>query len=220
MPTTDRLKRLAFRYLRMGAPSYAYNLEPIELAEIVMGIDRALTHPGRRAGRGLVVEVGVARGLTSRFIAEHIVAQGHDCDLVCIDTFSSFVPADVDHEVEHRGKSRSELSGFAYNDVEVWRRNFRDFDFVRAVEADVSTFDFGSLAPVNFCLLDVDLYLPTKAGLERLLAHMATGGVIVVDDVAQGGRWDGAHQAFHEFVVEHDLPHRLAGTKCGIIDVV
>ena len=214
MSIKEFAKKIAFRHTRFGAPHYPFNIEPIQLAEIIMGIERAL------AGRphSTIVEVGVARGMTSRLIAEHVMLQGYDVDFYCIDTFSSFTSEDVDFEVSNRGKTREELRGFAYNDFEVWKRNFADIPFVKPTQADAGKFDFSSIAPVSFCFLDVDLYVPTKAVLENLRPHLAPNAVVVVDDVQDNNQWDGAYQAFMEYVDEQGLDHRIAGNKCGIIE--
>ena len=105
---------------------------------------------GAEIGRkGSIVEVGVARGMTSRFVAEPVARQGYDCDFYCVDTFSSFVGEDLDFEVERRGKRRSDLAAFACNDFEIWQRNFRELPFVGAIQADAGKFDFGAFAPVH-----------------------------------------------------------------------
>ena len=46
---------------------------------------------------------------------------------------------------------------------------------------------------------------------------MSPNSVIIVDDVADNNRWDGAYQAFMEFAKERGLDHETVGNKCGII---
>ena len=48
---------------------------------------------------------------------------------------------------------------------------------------------------------------------------MTKGGIIIVDDVSENNSWDGAGQAFNEFVKENSLKFRLVGKKCGIIEL-
>lgn len=207
-------KRQVFRHSRFGAPTYEYQIEPIQLMEIISGIERGVS--GKRGGS--LVEIGVARGMTSRFICEHVRSQGYNFEFYCLDTFSSFTENDIQFEVEKRGKKESELFGFfSYNDYRAWKRNFAEFEFVRPIQCDASQFDFSAINPIHFCFLDVDLYLPTKNVLNHIVEHMSKSSVIVVDDVRDGNRWDGAYQAFMEFVADRNLSHKIVGNKCGVI---
>ena len=54
--------------------------------------------------------------------------------------------------------------------------------------------------------------------LNNLKDNMTEGGVLMVDDVSEGNSWDGANQAFHEFVKKHSLKFKLIGKKCGVIE--
>jgi predicted O-methyltransferase YrrM len=204
-------KRVAFRYTSMGAPNYPYNIEPIQLASLIAEIERL------RGVEGSILEIGVARGMTTRFMAEHIALSGSVERLVAIDTFSSFIEEDVEYEVRERGKSASDIAGFAYNDYEVWIRNFRRFPFVNAMKADCTKVDYKALAPIKLVFLDVDLYQPTKKTLPRIFDELVSGGVILLDDIADGGAYDGANQAYIEFCAEHKLPTQIIGNKCGVI---
>ena len=47
---------------------------------------------------------------------------------------------------------------------------------------------------------------------------MCSGGKLIVDDVSKDNSWDGADQAFHEFVKKYSLKFKLIGKKCGIIE--
>jgi SAM-dependent methyltransferase len=211
-PIYGLAKKLAFRYTRLGVPDYPYIVEPIELATLVSELDRVRDLPGS------ILEVGVAWGQTTRFVCEHLVASGRSSEQYCaIDTFDSFCPRDVEFEVNHRGKTREEVSGFGYIDFEVWKRNFREFKFLTAFKADCSTFDYSLVAPIKLAFLDVDLYLATLSALKLIYRNLVHGGVILVDDVMEPSRWDGANQAYNEFCEESGLPVQLIGNKMGII---
>jgi hypothetical protein len=204
--------KLAFRFTRLGAPAYPYIVEPIQLATLVSELDRV------KDVQGSILEIGVAWGMTSRFICEHLLASRRsDERFYAIDTFESFRPEDVKFEVEHRGKTRAQVSGFGYLDYSAWKRNFRDFKFLIPLKADCSSFDYATVAPIKLAFLDVDLYLPTKNALRKIYANLSEGGAILVDDVMQPSRWDGAYQAYSEFCQEHDLPFQVIGNKMGII---
>ena len=211
--TLEFMKKFIFRYTNLARPKYNYALEPIQLAEIIKGIDSIIALDKKTC----IIEIGVARGVTTRFIAEHIKLQQHKVNYYCIDTFSSFTKSDLDFEINHRGKNRKELIGFGYNDYNVWKNNFKEFDFITAIQTDCSEFDFSKLKPIDFCFLDVDLYIPTKNVLENIWEHMSENSLIIVDDVLPNNSWDGAYQAFMEFVKDKKLDYKIVGNKCGII---
>ena len=210
----ELIKKFAFKYTRFGAPHYSYNVEPLQLAQIILSIE-ALSEQKDKLN---IFEIGVARGMTSRFIAEHIVKTDSVVNFYCIDTFASFTKSDLAHEISNRGKSRGELKGFAYNDFDIWRRNFRGFSFVKPVQIDAGAFDFSSIeGGIDFIFLDVDLYQPTIKVLRNSMSFLNDGAIILVDDVKDNNSWDGAYQAFFEFVREYKLEHQIIGNKCGKI---
>ena len=155
--------------------------------------------------------------MTSRFICEHITRTKYQTTFYCLDTFSSFTKNDLDFEVLQRGKNRSELMEFNYNNHAAWCRHFSQYRFVKPIQCDVNHFDFISITPIKFAFLDVDLYHPTKAALDHIRPHMAPGGVIMVDDVLDNRRWDGAYEAFMEFVEETGTSYEMIGNKCALI---
>lgn len=204
-------KKVAFRHTRFGAPSYPYNLEPIELATLIVESDRL------RAVPGTILEVGVARGMTTRFLCEHFRTSGYSGRFAVVDTFNSFPPEHLEHEVRQRGKRRGDLQAFRFSEFRSWTRNFSQFPSVVAYQADCATFDYGRLGPIKLALLDVDLYLPTKAALPAIYAQLTPGGVLLVDDVAPNSVWDGAYQAYHEFCDEMGLRPEVVGNKGGLL---
>jgi len=156
-PIREFAKKIAFRYANLGAPEYPYIVEPIQLATFVNELERV------KNINGSILEIGVSRGMTTRFICEHLVASGRTHEKLCaIDTFESFVARDVNYEIEHRGKGPRDIWGFGYIDYDSWTRNFKKFPFVTAYKADCCSFDYALVAPIKFAFLDVDLYLATK----------------------------------------------------------
>lgn len=209
----EAAKKFVFRHTRLGAPHYSYNVEPIQLATLVMEADRL------RTLRGAVLEIGVARGMTTRFLAQHFISQGlKQCPTYfAMDTFESFKSSDLEYEVNARGKSLSELEGFEYNDFDSWSRNFSGFPFVKAIKADCASYDYTTIAPIKLTFLDVDLYLPTKRALPKIYESTVSGGVILVDDVRRDTNYDGACQAYEEFCLEMGMSSKIIGNKCGVI---
>lgn len=208
-----KVKLFAYKNTNLRSPpDYPYMVEPTELALLINELERL------RDVKGNIVEIGVFRGMTTRFVCEYIESlKIPDTTYFAIDTFESFTSQDLDFEVRERGKKNSEINSFAINDFEVWTRNFSRFPFVKAIKADCSIVDYTRFAPIKLVFLDVDLYLPTKKTLPKIYGTLAHGGVILVDDVMDKGMWDGAFQAYMEFCEEMGLEPEIVGNKCGVI---
>jgi hypothetical protein len=212
-PLREAAKSFVFRHTKLAAPRYPYMAEPIQLATLVSEIDRL------KGAKGNIVEIGVARGMTTRFLCEHIRRQNLQDTLTyyAIDTFQSFTEESLEHEVKHRGKSMHSLRAFEYNDHETWKRNFSEFPFVKTIKSDCSIVDYGSIAPLKLTFLDVDLYLPTHKTLPKLYEATVSGGTILVDDVMDNNVYDGAYQAYMEFCRDLKVDPIFIGNKCGMI---
>lgn len=210
----EMIKKYLFRYTSMGRPLYDFNVEPIQLTALINEFERL------KKTEGCICEIGVARGSTTKFLAEHITLQGEANNQIyyAIDTFSSFTAEDMEHEVKHRGKKLSEIRGFEYNDYDAWSSNFRDKSFIKPIKADCSKFDYSSISPIKMSFLDVDLYLPTKGALPKLYDATTIGGVILVDDCTDKTvNYDGAYQAYMEFCEQMSIEPIIIGNKCGVI---
>ena len=209
----ETAKSFVFKYTKFGAPTYRYNIEPIQLATLINEIERL------KKVKGNIVEIGVARGLTTRLLCQHIINQKLEStlSLYAIDTFNSFTSEDLDYEVQKRGKKLPELKAFGYNDFEVWKKNFVHFPFVKPIQSDCSIVDYKKIGPIKIAFLDVDLYLPTKKTLIKLYDALVDDGVILVDDVLTNNKYDGAYQAYMEFCDEYKISPQTIGNKCGLI---
>ena len=206
-------KKVAFKYLKIGKPNYPYNIEPIQISKVITELERL------KEIKGNFLEIGVARGLSTRFFSEHIVSQNLEDSLIyyTIDTFKSFEESHLNFEVEKRGKDKFLIEGFAYNDFETWKKNFSYFEFIKPIESDCTKLDYKKLSPIKLVFLDVDLYLPTKKTLELLYEELIDGGCIIVDDVKNNTAVDGAYQAYLEFCEERNIKKQFIGNKCGLI---
>lgn len=205
------VKKIIFNYTNIGNPKYSYNVEPIQLAEIINSLEDLSNVSGN------ICEIGVARGLTTRFICEHLTNTNFKNNYYCIDTFQSFTDGDINYEIKKRNKSKDEISGFSYNNYEKWVKNFKEYKFLKAIKSDVKKINFQELSPLKFCFVDVDLYLPTKHVLENIPKYMVEGGIIIIDDVKANDTWDGAYQAFMEFVKDKQINYKIFGSKSGLI---
>lgn len=194
----------------LWATEYPYFCSPLHLASFVNALEDLKHVPG------CFVEVGVARGMTTRFVAEHIQLMNLDVPYYAIDTFSSFDPDDLDFEVKNRSKTLWEMQVF-WNTYEKFVKDFKEFDFVTPIRADIKKVDFTQLPPVKVAYLDVDLYQPTKIGLEKIYDRLVPEGYLFVDDVLDNNKWDGAYQAYMEFCAEKGFEPQVISTDCGVI---
>lgn len=192
---------------------YPYMFEPKQLVFLTEAVKAVTDVPG------CFVEAGCAFGATTVFLNKCMAGEGMSRDYYAIDTFSGFVDAHADHEIAKRGKPGSIRTQFAVNKKAWFDRSMllHGAGHVRSVESDVTAFDFAAIAPIAFCLLDVDLYLPIKDVLPKIYRAMSPGGIIVVDDCKPAGLWDGALLAYEEFVGGMSLPKEIVAEKLGIV---
>ena len=52
----EKIKKLLFKFTSLGAPTYSYNLDPLQLSEIINSLEKV------KKINGNICEVGVARG--------------------------------------------------------------------------------------------------------------------------------------------------------------
>lgn len=207
------VKLLVYRYFNIRSPKYPYMVEPSQLALLVNELDKL------KDSESGVIEIGTFRGMTTRFLCEHITKQNlNNISYWAIDTFNSFEEEDVDFEVVERGKKRSSISSaFKVNDFDIFKKNFKDFPFLTAIKDNCTEVNFEAMKPIRLVFLDVDLYLPTIKVLRTIFNLLEEGGVIIVDDVMENNTWDGAHQAYMEFCEELNITPEIIGNKSGII---
>ncbi|BBX68080.1 TylF/MycF/NovP-related O-methyltransferase [Mycolicibacterium psychrotolerans] len=198
---------------RLMSPQYPYKLDPGELCAMVGFIDAT------RGTGAAVVEIGVAQGDTSVFLLEHLKTTGDDRTVHLFDTFAGFTETSLDHEVQARGKKRTELDKFRYGDEARFNANLRRLGYSRfqVHSGDAAEFDWPSLGPLGAVILDIDLYQPTIEILEVIFPRLVPGGGIVLDDCLPDTPWDGSLQAYEEFIQDHALPFERAGHKGAVV---
>jgi O-methyltransferase len=171
---------------------------------------------------GSFLECGCLYGATTVFLNKFMDDEGFGPRrYYAIDTFSGFTFEDADHEVKKRGKSAAMYDMFRENKKEWYDKtiSMHGIKRVTSVQNDIMKVDFAALGPVAFCLLDVDLYVSTKDTLPKIYNAMAPGGIIIVDDCKDGTYYDGAAQAYGEFVNERGMAHEIVEHKLGVIRV-
>ena len=202
---------------RVALDPYPFMFSPSELVFLTECITEAANIPG------VFVEAGCAYGATTVFLNKFMNDHHIDRRYIAIDTFAGFTPAHIQYESQQRHKSRAVQrllrSTFTDNKREWFLKTLKQHDVTRvtAIEGDVGKFDFSTLAPIAFCLLDVDLYLPIHDALPHLYDALSPGGMIIVDDCWEIDQWDGALQAYTEFVRAQRLPREIVHRKLGII---
>jgi hypothetical protein len=166
---------------------------------------------------GAFAEIGVFTGETTVYINEHLRQHGELPNYYCIDTFSGFTPDDIDVETG-RGKSEDLSQWFALNSKETFQRSMDLHGLNRTVviQADAAKFDYTSLPPLSFALVDLDLYRPMQAALAGIWERMLPGGILIADDCNDDiHTWDGARQAYVEFCEKEGLPVDVRNHKLG-----
>ncbi len=172
---------------------------------------------------GAIAEIGCGNGCTTVFLNKYMDAQKIDKAYYGIDTFSGIVSDDIRFEVTNRGKTKELFTGFQANKKkwfdETMRRN--KITRIQSVEADVNKFDLTTIGSLSFALIDVGLYRPIKKALPELYKILSPGGIIIVDDCdPTDTHWDGADQAYKEFMKELGLDTQIIYGKLGIIKKV
>lgn len=192
---------------------YPYMFEPDQLMFI------ANTAVEQLSVAGSYIEVGCARGASTAFVNRALAQHGAPPRYITLDTFAGFPAEQSDYEIRERGKPEDIKVNFVVNRQEWVERSLRlaGVRHVECITGDAAVFDYSAAAPISWCLLDVDLYLPMKAALPRIYEALAPGGVIIVDDCMDDERWDGALQAFREFTDERGLPPTIVHRKLGVI---
>jgi O-methyltransferase len=196
---------------------YPYMFSPAQLIFLTDCITSVSAVPGN------FVEIGCAYGATTVFLNKFI---NDNADLVtrnyyAIDTFRSFVAEHADYEIQNRGKPPSIKKRFKENKKTWFDKSMavHGVKRVKSIECDATQFDLSCVAPIAFCLIDVDLYIPVKDLLPKIYSVMAPGGIIIVDDCQPDQMWDGALQAYEEFARDRDLPAEIVLEKLGILRV-
>lgn len=192
---------------------YDYMFTPPQLCFLCTALDEVKDVPGA------IVEIGCAFGHTTVFLNRHLDARAIEKPYWCIDTFRGFPVADVEAERRLRGPQAGKLQSFRHNSPRWFRRTLKNnrVERVRTLVTDVKTVDFEPLAPIAFCLIDVDLYQPVRVALERVWERLAPGGIVVIDDCREGHVYEGALVAYREFCRQAGCEPEIRLEKLGVL---
>jgi O-methyltransferase len=169
---------------------------------------------------GPILEIGCAGGSTTVFLCRYLDELASSRRYLCLDTFTGFTAEDIAVE-RGRGKTAAYEAIFKAYSPEYFARTLRNNAVSRpeVIQVDVNEFDFSTIEDVSFCLIDVDLYRPVRRALEGVLPRMASGGIVVVDDCVDDNEYDGAYQAYTDFVRERRLTASVRCEKLGCLSV-
>ena len=167
---------------------------------------------------GSAVEIGCANGDTTVWLNRWMDAGKEARRYVAIDTFRGFSSADIAVEAARGHDTRGFNKSFRGPTRQRFNHSMRanGIGRVEVVTADAGGLDYSPFAPIGFALIDVDLYRPVRAALDRVYSHVAEGGLIVVDDCGPG-RFEGAGDAYREFCEDRGLHPQIVHEKLGLI---
>jgi O-methyltransferase len=213
-PLAHRAKQLLLRTpaRELFTYRYRYMFSPSQLGFLCEQITRTSGVPGS------ILEVGCAFGATTVFLNRHIDTLGINVDYHAIDTFDGFTETDISGEYA-RGRQYRYETDFRENSKPWFDRTMRRNGVrrVTSFRGDAATFDYTTIAPFRFALVDVDLYRPVLAVLGAVYDLMSPGGTIVTDDCQEGGRWGGSYEAFKEFTRSRGLDASITDDQLGLI---
>lgn len=198
---------------RLVLPKYRYMFSPEQLWALCEEAEKGLTLAGAFA------EIGVYDGGTTVFINRHLREKGDPPDYYCIDTFSGFTEDDIAVERDH-GKTEDLNDLFYFNSKVCFERTMMQNQVDKAVviQADATTFDYATLPPLGFALVDVDLRQPVESAMLGCWERLVPGATMVVDDCTTSiGAFDGALSAYTEFCEKHALPVDIRHGKLGYV---
>jgi hypothetical protein len=201
---------------RANLAQYRYAFSPAQLWTLCDEAEKALTAAG-----GAVAEIGVAAGETTVYLVKHLRAAAVPLPrYIALDTFEGFTDQDIETEAQ-AGRDHDFNAWFSLDSQRLYAMSMRLHgidDVVTPIRADAVTFDYASLPPIGFALVDVDLELPVSAALEGLWGRLLPGGRIVVDDCAKGTIWEGARVAYLDFCEKHGQAPDIRFEKLGLLE--
>ena len=158
----------------------------------------------------VVVEVGVFKGGSAKFIAEALRHIGRSLPVYACDTFTGHTIVDPARDGRHQvGR---QFTGVEFAQVQDYLRDYPDVCLV-AGDIHVTATRLDAVNAFGLVHIDVDVYPPTKFCLERFAPRVVVGGIVVVDDYGFK-TCPGARQAVDEFAAAHPqfrLLHLMTG---------
>jgi O-methyltransferase len=157
-----------------------------------------------------VIEIGVYRGGSVRFLGETLQQRGIDIPVYACDTFDGHTV--VDDKADTRHVVGKQFTGVSVDKI---RKYLQDLRSVQVIPGDIQLTAPTLSTQDGFGLvhIDVDVYPITKFCLDYFAPRLVAGGTIVVDDYGFK-TCPGAKQAVDEFAAANPsfrLLHLLTG---------
>jgi O-methyltransferase len=159
---------------------------------------------------GIIAEIGVFQGEFSVIINEAFPLR----ELHLFDTFEGFDERDIKYEYAN-GLTKQRIHTFKDTSIDLVRKrlpNAHNVVFHKGYFPE--TFDLYK-EQFLFVSLDVDLYLPTKSGLELFYPLLVKNGVMLIDDYFSG-TYPAIRKVVDEFCTEHNISALPIGDRYGI----
>jgi hypothetical protein len=234
----DAHARILFSDLRMGSGTFtefteacardsASMIPPLKALHRVLAsyfLARYFLHTLDLAGAR--AECGVYNGMSALLMCRAARTRRPEYDgagLYLIDSFQGLSRPEREDYVEIRTAAGAKDNGAVYPEgslatpVDNVRKALQEFPGVSIHPGWIPDV-FATLPETPWCFahLDVDLYAPTRAGLEYFYPRLVEGGVIICDDYG-APLFPGAHRAWDEFCAEHDVPFVVLDTGQSVI---
>ena len=161
--------------------------------------------------QGCVVECGVWRGGMSAGMAAVL---GPERDYFLFDSFEGLPPA-TSLDGEEAKRWQENVGGDAHYDnchapIDFARRAMEMSGVPRYTLVkgwfEKTLPSFVPPAPIAILRLDGDWYESTLVAMESLFRHLASDGVVIIDDYYT---WDGCSRAVHDFLSRHQSTARI-----------
>lgn len=197
-------------------PKYKLQFQPQQLIYLCVCIENT------KDLEGDILEIGCARGRTTIFLNKYMDFAGIEKEYICIDTFGGFTKRDIRIEREKRSKENTNyLSSFNLNS-KFWfdeTMKLNNIHRVKSLKSDICETDhLEGIGKIAFCLIDLDLFNPVKIAVKKAYPILSPKGIIVVDDCKPNNIWDGAYDAYTEFISKNQLPQKILLDKLGVIE--
>jgi hypothetical protein len=211
----QRLKRLLFQ--TSLAKRFVLNspggLHPAQLYFIM---DHILKY--RSPDRSYTIaEVGIARGLSTRFLYDFMTIAGGNFEYDCIDTFSGFDKDSIRMEVRRKGPGYA-WDNYDYLNILPYIRKSEELGLsnLRFVKASQYSQELRSKR-FDLVILDVDVEMATTEYLSFFFQRLDAKGLILVDDCALDNKYDGALVAYKEFCTSRGIQLAFLHPKSGLV---
>lgn len=157
-----------------------------------------------------IVEVGVYKGGSTKFLCEVLLGHEVKTDIYAIDTFEGF--NEVDSRLDGKHNTSTSFKDTSFEQVAEYLKSYENLHLIKGDIKSVSD-QVSSVTQIGLLHCDVDTYGATKYVLDNFHSQITVNGSIVCDDYGFTS-CKGAKLAVDQFVSEHNnwrMLHLLTG---------